>query len=124
MSFIVEPAKISGQKPAVNNCFRSQFRIVEVMRHHRLAVRRNFSHALGIGTQYSKLDSRQRLAHGVRAKGLEVVQRKRSARFRQPISIRNWYPKVIKKLQRRGFHESAAREKSDQLVAERAMHLR
>src|SRR6267143_1607398 len=70
---LVEAAKVAGQEPAVDDGFRREFRFIQVARHDGLASNGDFANAVGGGIYDAHFHPRQRLAHGVRAKWLQIV---------------------------------------------------
>ena len=75
------------------------------------------------GFKNAQLHSRQRLAHGVGAKRLEIIHRQHGAGFGQTISIRHGNSEIVEKLQRRRLHERAAGKHGPQFSAEGLVYL-
>ena len=124
MAAALEPAQIARQKPAIDNGFQRQFRIVEIVRHHRLASHSDFADAVGVRTQNSQLDSRQRLADRVGAERLQIVERERRARFGEAVSIHHRNAEIVEELHGRRLHERAAGNQRQQLAAKSAVNAR
>ena len=124
MPVAIKAAKIAGDQPAIHDGLRGQLGIVQVVRHHRLAVNRNFADAIGIGIENTQLDSRQRLAYGVRAKRLQVIQGERGAGLGKPVSVGDGNAEIVEKLQRRRLDEGSASKHRPQFSAEPLMNLR
>ena len=76
--------EIAGHQPAVDDGFRGQFGIVEIMRHDRLAANGDFADAIRHRDSRYYFHARQRLANGVRAEWFEIVHGDRRACFREP----------------------------------------
>ena len=124
MSLAVEPAQITRQQPSVHDRLRGQFRIIEIVRHHRAALHRNFSDPVLIRTHHSHFRPGKRLAYAIRAKRFQIVDGDRGARLRQPISIGHRNSKIVEKLQRRRIRKCPAHNQRAHFTAKRLVHLR
>ncbi len=58
MAVALEAAQIARQKPAIDDGFERQFRVVKIVRHHRLAAHRYFAHAVRVRAENPQLYSR------------------------------------------------------------------
>src|SRR6476469_9735392 len=114
----IETPEIAGQQPAVNDSFGGQLRIVEVVRHDRRALGRDFADAVSVGLKNAELYARQRLTYRIGPKWLQIVDGQDGAGFGEPVAIRNRNAEVIEKLQSRGLHESATGDEGNQVAAE------
>ena len=119
----VEAAQVAGHQPSVHDRFRGHFRIVEILRHHGLAAHGHFADAFGVGIRDANLDARQRLAHCVRAKWFEIIQRDGRAGLGAAVAVADRNAQVVEKLQGRWLGERAADEQGAQFAAERLVYL-
>ena len=108
MPVIVKSPQVSGQEPAIDDGPCRQFGVVQIVRHHRLAVSRNLPDPVRIGIQHPQFDPGQGLAYGIGAKWLQIVDGKHRASLGETVAIRDRNSQIIKKLQRGRFHERPA----------------
>src|SRR5262249_48061191 len=87
MAPFIEAAQVACVQPAVDDGLGSEFGIVEVTSHDRLAANTDLADALRVGTDTFQFHTGQRLTDSVRTKGLEIVDGDRSARFRKAVAI-------------------------------------
>ena len=99
MAGAVKAAEVAGEQPSIHNRLCRKLWVVEVVRHHSFAAYRNLADAFDIRLQNSQFNARQGFADGIRAKRFEVVERKRCACLRQPISICHRNSQIVKELQ-------------------------
>ncbi len=85
---------------------------------------RDFTDTLRVGIQDAQFDAGQRLADGIGAKRLEIVQRERGACLGQAVTVDDGNAEIVEELHGRGLHECAAGDQGEQLAAESAMHVR
>jgi len=107
MTRAVEAPEVAGHQPAVNDGFRSEFRLIQVARHDGFASNGNFANTVDGRIHNAHFHPRQRLANGIRAKRFQVIDGDRRTRFREPVSVGDGNPEVVEKLQRLRFAESA-----------------
>ena len=122
MAAALKPAEIAGQKPAIDDGLQGEFRIIQIVRHHRLAARRHFPHTFSIRTQNSQFDSGQRLADRIGAERFEVVEREGGARFGETVTVDHGNAEIVEELQRRGFQECSAGNQRQQLSSKSPVH--
>ncbi len=118
-----KPAKVTGQKPTVHNRLRSQFGVVQIAGHNRLAAHGHFSNSVRIGLGDFHFDAGQGAPDRVRAKGLEIIDRNNRARLGETISVGDGYAEALKEFQSGGFREGASDKQGAQLAAERLVNL-
>src|SRR5207302_7408415 len=123
MTLAVKAAEVAGQKPAVDDGFGRKFRLIQVAGHDGLAADTNFTDAVGGGIQNAHFHPGQRLADSVRAKGFQIVDGDRRARFRKSVSVGDGNAQVVEKLQRLRFTEGAANNDRAKLSAKRFVNL-
>ena len=76
-----------------------------------------------LGIDDANFHAGKRLADGVGAEGLEIVDGDGCARFRQAVTVGDGYTEVVKKLQSLRLGECAADDDGAKFSAERVVHL-
>src|SRR5260370_30028037 len=123
MSGSVKASEVAGQKPAINDGFRREFRFIQIASHDGFAADSNFANAIGSRIQNAHFHPGQWLANGVRAKWFQIVDRDCRPGFRESVSVGTGNPAIVKKLQRLRFSKSSADDNGAELSAKRFMDL-
>src|ERR1700738_1461739 len=108
MAAFIDAAEIASREPAVDYSFGGHFRIVQVVRHNRLAADRNFADAFAVWIQDTDFHPGNGPTHSFGTEGLGIVQGDGSARLRAAVAVVDGNAEVMEKLNRRGLGERAA----------------
>src|SRR5215475_13458673 len=118
MAGVVEASQVTRKEPSIDDGFRRELWIIEIVRHDSLAFYCHFANTVRIRIQNAQLHTWKRPAYGVGTKGLEIIQGHSCSRFGKPVAVRDRDSEIIEKLQRGRLHERATGEKGEQLTAE------
>ena len=123
MARAVKAPEVAGQKPAIDDGLRREFRFIQVAGHDGSASDGDFANAVRGRMQNAHFHPGQRLADGIRAKRFQIVDGDCCACFRESVSVGDGNAEVVEKLQSLRLRECTSDDDGLQFAAKRLMDL-